>query len=67
MSSNIGMTNSSIAVTMTQHEHGDHDRVRHRRLHLAAQLDLLLDRVGEAQQHAVERTADLTGACTIAT
>ncbi len=45
-----------------QHEDRDDQRVGHRRLHLAAQLDLLLDRVGQAQQHAVERTADLTGA-----
>ena len=37
------------------------DRVGHRRLHLAPQLDLLLDRVGEPHEHRVEHTAGLTG------
>ena len=45
-----------------QDENGNDRGIRHRRLDLAAELDLLLDRVGETHEHAVEHTADLAGA-----
>ena len=41
--------------------HEDDDRVGHRRLDLAAQLDLGLVVLGDLQQHGVEEAADLTG------
>ncbi len=36
--------------------------VGHRRLHLAVELDLLLDRVGQSQEHAVQHAPGLAGA-----
>ena len=45
-----------------QHHQGDHDdRVGHRGLDLASELDLLLDLVGQRQEDVVEHTAGLAG------
>ncbi len=59
---NIGTTNNIIAVTSSSTKHDTTNGIRHRRLHLAAQLDLLLDRGRQSLQDAVEHTAGLTGA-----
>ena len=60
--SNIGTTNRSIADTMSTTMPSDDDRVGHRRLDLAPQLHLLLERVGQAEHDLVEHAADLAGA-----
>ena len=55
------MTFHRIAPTTSDGDHDDRDRVNHRRLHVANQLDVLLDVDGQPFENGVEDAARLAG------